>query len=436
MSLKKIFFFLALISLTSLVSAATYANCGAVPSSELDGRTCIPITSTTCNSTKLDQSNSYYLLMNNITANNSCFYMVGENIVLNLNKYTINYAVNGSTVSCLEGGTGNVCHYGIYSSWGSNNAPDKPFAEEYGNTVNSPVIKNGSIIDGSKESFYSHAIYFSYVFNVEIYDLNIFGQGEQTSGIIISGAENAIVHDVNITLDSAKADPCSHYSGHISGVYLVNEGGQIEIYNNKVMGKGMIGIHMTECGNWNSNTPALIHNNYISQWSPVRDGYAIAMSAANGGCSDGTKIYNNTINQINGRGIAVAGNDYETDNGVGNVEIYGNNITVREGWDCEYDGSGTGTGIRVRFGAHNIYAHDNFIYGFAGKGVAVGSHPTKDGSKTIGLYVGNGGPYGKNNVYENNYIEVTTNYAGYGYADTTYAAIGIYEGGRPADSGL
>ncbi len=340
----------------------------------------------------LTQSNTYYLLADDIVTGGTCFTNHVSNIHLDLNSYTVSYA---------------------------QTEPGHAFYEQWSNRDN-VTIENGFMIGGYQNN--SHALYWvtDGSDNLVIRNLSLSVAGVETSGIKIGTGNNLEIHHVNIEMDSDKADPCSHYGEPIAGISLAHRGGDIDIHHNFVTGTGMTGIVTSSCGTYTE--PLEIHNNYISTWSPVRDGYAIGISGTNNSCSDGTLIYDNTINQQNGRGIIVDGWTGNESYGPGNIEMYGNHITVKEGWDCEYDRPGTAAGIRLRFGAHDVYAHDNEIYGLAGTGVAVGSEPGKDGATAIGIYSGSSLPYGLNNRFENNYVEVSTN-------DARYPAIGLYVAG-------
>lgn len=369
------------------VSSQIYSGCDDVPDEALGGKNCVETTECT----GIYTSNTYHLLMSDVSSNGTCFEMNADNVELNLNGHTVLYAQTGPGIGVS------------LSKWGRKSGISIHDGQIHGGYNNSNVV---SCPDGAR-------------YNIEIYNINASCGGLDTSGITLANnIVNVSIHDVNITLNGTKVNPCSHYGGHMAGIGLTNPSGVIEVYNNRLIGRGMLGITMSSCQN-EFIEPARIFNNYVSIWSPVRDGYAIQINGNHNSCSGGTLIYNNVIDQMNGRGIAVMGNDLDTDHGPGNVEVFNNNITVREGWDCEYDGSGTAAGVRVRFGAHDNYFHHNYIRGFAGTGVANGSHPTKDGSKTIGFYLGAAKPYGKNNRYEHNIIEVSTNNA-------SFPATGIY----------
>ena len=371
-----ILFPILLITPTNSQAFTTVADCAHSPSPG----SCVEVWD--CRS--IDTSGRYYLLMDNVVSQGTCFYLEANNVVFDLNGKTITYA---------QSRTGHAFYDGSYSS--------------------EVIIRNGSIVgdrDLGETNSYSHAISFpGSGSDLEIYDLEISVAGVQTQGMFIDEGDGLSIHDVIIDMESRKLG--DHASDHLPGIGVSQRGGSIEIYNNRITGDGMLGISTTRCGNWNVDIdgPMLIHDNYISMWSPVRDGYAIMIASNDGSCSDGTKIFNNTIEQINGRGIIVDG--WERDSpGPGNVEIYSNYIDVREGRDFEYPNDlGMAAGIRVRFGANNIHAYDNFITGEAGYGVAVGSDASKDGSRIAGLYLGSRSPRGVNNRYTNNYIDVSTN---------------------------
>jgi hypothetical protein len=367
--------------------------------------------------------NKYYLLLDNVTSAGTCFQIHAGNWVFDLNGYAVNYAQSESG-------------YGFYDQWSHSDNLE---------------IKNGTISGGPRS--YSHSIYFqdSGNDNLLIHDLEIYASGVQSEGVLTNGGNNFVIHDVKVVLDSTKQNPCDHNGGHIKGIGLQNRGGRTEIYNNSIVGKGMLGIGVATCGRWNKYTDGymLIHDNYVSMWSPVRDGYAISISSNQNGCSDGSRIYNNTIDQISGRGIAVAGWNMGTDYGPGDVEVYNNSIKVKEGADCEYCGSGTAVGFLTRFGAHDLYVHDNYITGTAGHLLVEGTyyqicklHPeqcpqteqackngydvNRDGSTTDGLKIHSQYPNGLNNRFENNYIDVVT-------SNAQFPAMAVYLAGEDAD---
>jgi len=320
----------------------------------------------------LNTAGETYTLTQDVSSTGTCFTLTANNVVLNLNGFTVSYATSSTGVGVSLGDGG------IYTGI---------------------TIHNGAITGGHQEN--SHAIYYwdGRRDDLLFYDLTISVGGIQSNGISLYAADDIEIHNVDITMDSTKENQCSHYGGHIVGIGLSRSGGDIDIYNNRITGNGMLGIAVSDCLNEFSEDME-IYGNYISLWSPVRDGYAINIAGRDNVCSDGTKIYINTIDQVNGRGIMVAVWDSASDYGPGNIEIYENNITVREGWDCEYDRPGTAIGLRLRFGVHDIYAHDNDIYGFAGTGVAVGSQPEKDGATIHGISTGSSPPYGVNNLFE------------------------------------
>lgn len=355
----------------------------------------------------LSEPDRYYLLLNDVSSDSTCFTLDADNIILDLNGKTVKYATASSGVG---------------------------FITASGHLFNGLTLKNGIFEGGSFEN--SHVFHQdgSNLDNAIVHTIKASAGGLQTQGLIFGTGEGLNVHHVAIDLDSTKEDPCSHYGGHIAGIRLSRRGGEIEVYNNSVAGKGMQGIIMSDCGTWDSSEPALIHHNYVSMWSPVRDGYAISMAGRDNACSDGTRIYNNTIEQISGRGLAVAGWDVGSDYGPGNVEIFENNVYVQEGPDCEYNAHGTAIGFIIRFGAHDIHFHDNYMTGKAGVGIEEGTYegsdPNIDGSTVQAIKVGSSPPHGINNVIENNYVDISTN-------DERFPAIGIYaSGGAPESKSL
>ncbi len=393
-----LFLFVVLVS-TSLVSPATYANCGAVSAGVLNGKTCREVTA--CGS--LNIADSYYLLMNNISAGGSCILISSvDNIVLDLNEYAIEYATSVSgEPPPAESSIRGILAY---------------------DTSNYLEIKNGFLKDASNSTEYSFASTIQDKNNVSFHDIVVITSGIGSQGITFErGITNFSVYNNKIIMYTPKANLCSHFGLHPTGINLLRqfgEGGRI--YNNTITGIGMKGIQISSCGQWPDENPLRIYDNYISQWSPVRDGYAIAVednSPYPNKCGYPIEIFSNTINQTNGRGIIIAGQFGESDNGPQRVEVYDNYVEVREGWDCEYDTAGFGVGIRLRFGAGQNYVHDNYVRSFGGIGVANGTGyllGPRDGAAAIGIYPGSSPPYGGGNVFENNHIEVSTNSINYG----------------------
>ena len=348
---------------------------------------------------ELTLANQYYLLMNDVISPTTCFPIRAGSFIFDLNGHTINYA---------QSDTGHAFH------------------DEWANK-DDITIKNGKMISGKMRE--SHAIYFQTdgSHNLLISDLDIFARGVQTNGIWIETGNNLDIHNVNITLDSEREKKCNHYGSSIIGIGFRHRGGKINIYNNKILGRGMKGISISDCGSWSSSEPMEIHDNYIRMDSEVVDGYAITLESLHNLCSDGTKIYNNLINQINGRGILVAGWNTSTDQGPGNVEIVNNSVYVKEAWDCESNVPGHSYALRLRFGAHDINVHHNYFLGLAGSGLGFNSDPSKDKTTAIGMFVTSSQPYGNNLVIENNMVDASTN-------DTDLKATALWLGSEESDN--
>ena len=361
---------------------------------------------------EITQSGIDYTLQKDVYSNGTCFQILASNFEFDLNNNTINYAQTESG-------------HGFYDHWANRD---------------NITITNGSIVGGRQES--SNAIWFQTdgSHNLIISNLNVFVGGPQSQGILVETGNNLIIDNVKIEMDSSKNE-CSHYGGHIKGIGLTLRGGKIEITNNEITGKGMAGIAVSDCGSWGASTPEnsnddepmLISGNYVSMESPINDGYAISLASLNNRCSDGTVIENNIIDQINGRGIAVAGWNLNTDHGPGNVEIAYNTVSVQEGSDCETQRYGAAIGLRIRFGAHDVFTHHNYIWGYAGPDAGVDHYvdeygnPIVDGGSTLGIFLSSGNPYGVNNVFEDNYVEVHT-------TDSNMKAVALEVGGGNPNS--
>lgn len=328
-----------------------------------------------------------YVLSSDLYSASTCFIIGSSDFTIDLNGKTIEYAQEGSGIA-FKDNCANCTGMTI--------------------TNTNTEIEKGKITGGKYPD--SHAFSFVGASNIEISNLTITAAGEDTQGIIVDYGEDLSIHDVEIYIDAQKSNPCSHYTGHIAGISLNGRSGETSIYNNRIIGKTMRGIKITGCGTWEKDM--LIHDNYISLESMINDGYAISMEGNDGICSSGTKIYNNIINQINGRGIIVAGWDHPTDIGPGNFDIYNNSIFVQEGSDCEDGGTpGRAVGIRLRFGSHDYTITNNYIKGYAGRGVGVNHTANFDGGGVVGMALtttgGNDPDY--RNLIVGNYVDVETN---------------------------
>jgi len=353
----------------------------------------------------LDQAGKTYVLTQDISAPGTCFIADASYITLDLNGHTVTYNTEpGDNV------------YGFFENWNKSNLR----------------VTNGSFVQGAGNGYKSIAVFFRETSHVEADHLYIAYQGDDNEGITARGSgtstHDAQIHD-NIIRPNGTKRSLTHYGG-FSAINVVATGGDIDIYNNDIQGKGNGGINF----GYSSSPPLTdtlhIINNTIKMASPVRGGYAISVGSP---VNDeiGFEIANNTINQSNGRGILVAGNNVGDDPGPGTGTVHDNSIEVRESMDSgEYAGSpGTGIGIQLRFGAHNIKVYNNTVKAHAGKNACPPSFPSQQGSdcEAIGIKV-IGGRYAVNNQVYNNTVIVDTN-----DPDLRLSAKGLY-GDGPADA--
>lgn len=333
-----------------------------------------------------------YTLQNSVSANGGCFGISADNIVLDLNGQTVNYAQTGSGFGI-----------DLLTAWHQN-----------------IEIRNGSLVGGHFQESHAIAFWEDFPTGLHIHDLSINNGGPFTDGIIIKLATDVEIHDVTMTMASTRTGSaeCSHASPHQAGIDLNGLGGKVKIYNNRFTGTGMFGISVGECGNWDASQPMEIYNNHVRMDALITDGYGIAVQANNGKCSDGTKIYNNIIDQLNGRGIIVAGWNVPSDIGPSNVEIFNNSIFAQEGATCENSGVRGNTNVtRFRYGSSNVNMHHNYIYGYAGNDAGIDHNYLNNafGGTAVGI---NNTSIGDGNVFTENYIKVETN-------DANIYAVGI-----------
>jgi hypothetical protein len=362
------------------------AGCGEIVTS----LTCLEISD--CK--EITSGNTYYLLMKDAVSSGTCFSVSASNVAVDINGYTVNYAQSSTGI-------------GVDAAWDASDVE----------------VKNGRLIGGKFAD--SYAVYFPGNNNrVSINTLDISAGGLQTDGIIVGDGNDLAIFNNNIKLDSQKKAPCDHQIGHIHGIMINGREGKVEIHHNSVTGKLMKGIQIGSCGHWDSSSPQLIYQNYIGYESMITDGYAIAMEGNGGICSDGTKIYENKIDQVNGRGIIIAGWNDSYDQGPGNVELYNNDIRVQEGSDCENKTKGETKAVKIRFGSNHVWFHDNYVKAVAGKNVGVDYYPNAQGGTAYGISVSDGGTYGISNLIERNTVEVTT-------TDQDYEVMALRATGAP-----
>jgi len=123
-------FFSAIISQTVLATPY-YSGCSAVPGAELDGRSCVEIDQSDCDElpnrcTTLDSPNTYYILTGNIDVPRNGFEIGGDNIVFNLNDFTITYENTAEVVvpnHDFESGSANWDFSGAPSASVTSNFP-------------------------------------------------------------------------------------------------------------------------------------------------------------------------------------------------------------------------------------------------------------------------------------------------------------------------
>ena len=344
---------------------------------------------TSCGS--LDTISTTYVLQNDVISDGQCFNINANNIVLDLNGHTVTYNnVSGDEV------------YGITTNWNRDGIR----------------ITNGTIRQGIGNGYQSDVIHPLQASNVEIDHLNIYYQGENVTGIEINGgsyAHDANVHDNMIYPNSNKRiDSVLGYASHYGGFSVIDvpaTGGKISIKNNYIEGKGFSGISF----GYNGTTPPTgtveINDNTVKMASPIRDGYAIAIGSGIA-ANVGFEIARNTIVQSSGRGILVAGDYNANSPGPGLGDVHDNSVDVREAEDTgEYlNAPGTGVGIQLRFGAHDVKIYNNNVSVHAGKDACPAQFPESTGSDcmAIGIKVIAGQTAINNQVY-NNAVTAETN---------------------------
>lgn len=282
----------------------------------------------------LGQGGEYYRLTKDITASGTAFTITGDNIVLDLNGYTVMY--NNS-----EAGPG------IKVS-GKNNA-----------------VKNGKIVQGSGKSGSSPGIYLSGSEHEVSYlaiKVNgiIAGSDQYAAGIDCHASLTKIHH--NYIEHHGTTSNISYSPRCIRGDHRTTAG--MQIYDNILEGchqgisLGYLGLNSTDTPD--KITRSYVYNNLIQhERTPgTKAPYCIAL----GKCWK-VDIYGNTCISDNGRGIILDGLGFGVPTGTEYCNVYENRI------DANYQTPAKGgeypenhvIGIRDRYSSGNNANYDNII---------------------------------------------------------------------------
>jgi len=304
----------------------------------------------------LSSAGRIYQLQNDVTSTGTCFMLGASNITLDLNGHTVTYdtgasnSVYGITVSS----TGFIQNIHITSS------------QTGGSVLQSTACKINLATQASAGlCTTAHPI------NIggngsEVDHLTIVDYGPDNQAITMASGTNESVHDNTICPYHTKS-ALNHYA--IFGEIALNGAkGVVRVNNNTIgtacmnvtgqpNGFGYTGIYIPNPSSIRGTLE--VTRNSISLASPVRDGYAIEFGCANK-TNIGFEVAYNTINQVSGRGIIVAGWNSPTSPGCGLGTIHDNNVTVKEAGNEGY-GAGDAIGIQVRFGGHDIQVYNNTV---------------------------------------------------------------------------
>ncbi|MFZ6036371.1 MAG: FG-GAP-like repeat-containing protein [Patescibacteria group bacterium] len=280
-----------------------------------------------------------YILQNDISSEGTCIAIAGDNIVLDLNGYTITY---GTAAGTSRYGIAIPVSYAndVSRTWFPG-LPDEAFGG-----ARYATIRNGSITQGGGNGADCHAIFARSGAGSTVHSITATVHGDDTDNFLFLYANNLQIYN-NTLINNSTVVSNRHQGKEVVG--SLNDSGNTKIYNNTITGGPQWGIRVYEGASGSSGVE--IYGNTISQNARVANPYSIAGHAPN------MKIYNNTLTPQNGRGVHVTAD---------NVEVYNNTITVKEGPNAEYAG-GWSHGIKLE-GATNADIHDNIVTAVAGGG--------------------------------------------------------------------
>lgn len=331
---KRVILGLTIFILSMFSVYGQYQDCGAVPSSVLEGRTCQPVTA--CSS--ISGSNTYYLLTSDLTSDQNCITFSGTNNILDLNEHTITF---GNAAGTLQSG--------IFLSSSTDCKLTNGYVRQgSGNGVRATVIRSD----------------YSNLNNMEISFLNISYYGDDSAGMMGNADDNCMrmisprIHDNYFDMRVQTIANRHRLHSAICVDALNGQGG--EFYRNTVRGTGHGGIGINPQGGYPNPIPVQVYENDIRYEGVAANPIALGVG---GETSDpelrprGLVIRDNYINMIKGKGIYVAGVNggrYGPADGL----VYNNYVETTD--DLYISGEGTANfALRIRYGALNITFFNN-----------------------------------------------------------------------------
>lgn len=276
----------------------------------------------------------------------------------------------------------------------SSSSSNRPSDISCYGTPNGMIVKNGTIRQGQANGSSSDAVYIG-TNNVEIANLNMTVQGPNSRGITSPNYKRTLnIHNNTIANNTRTIASREAFDG--AAVLAIDPGGST-FANNTITNSPQNGVMFM--GN-SSGIPNTIRNNSITIRSYYTNDFAIQFWN-----DRSTQVYGNTINCTGGdlscRGIFAGGNSQGT-------TIYNNTINNQErARNQEYNGCAAGGayGLQIEY-ASNIVAYGNTITSTAEEceSAAFRANPVSDA-----------GLYGQNNYVHDNTF--TANKIGSGTAN-------------------
>jgi hypothetical protein len=335
-----------------------------------------------------NQANTKYVLQANAIANSTGFVITADYVIIDLNGYTITYNQTSAGNGVAPGGW-NIDHVAVINGSIIQGAANSGSSDAYG--IGSNPIGDHNVLDKANYGFG----------NLQVSNVFVEYSGNNLSGIASDTdlVAESIIKDNRIygtIVDRHIGPNAVGTSQGVSGV----------IRNNTIINAKQKGIKLYNGGQ--------AYQNVISLNSQDTNSYAISSYDASN-----TIIRNNTIT---GGGVHPIGIGI-MNNGVSNVQVYANKISLQKTMNGG-DGSGdTATGIRCGSYAGGEYLSNISIYrneinittasSYAGKNASNGS-PAPVVSKGKGLFLGTWGD-GPITV-ANNLINMTGTGSAYGIA--------------------
>jgi hypothetical protein len=318
------------------------------------------------------QSNTTYVLQNNVSSPDTCFPVTASGVTLNLNGHTITFGTQPSKAGKARYGVSAI------SCWDFTLNPGG-LAEGAAcgdDSANLAVIGPGNITQGANAGPYSHCIRIGQQAgsgSLTVRKVSFSFSSPGSAGVWTTFSSGSMTLSGNTYNNGVKfVGSRSQIDGTSIGFYASGGGSAASVSGETIRG-GPQGAILIEAPG------STVHDNEISQGNPAgtRDcpnpgaGCQFTNDFAIYAWANHSSIYNNTIHSLEGRGIQLAGGTgtggsakHEDGSGASDVSVHDNDIIAIEHANnpeyngCELDGA---FGIEFKDTPSNVRVEHNRV---------------------------------------------------------------------------